>query len=306
MGNPIQSNGDFSLPGLGAPLVYLSAHFVRAKEYLEAILASTTDAIWTTDTQGRIIYFSPGAERMLGRSAAEAAGAPVWTFYEGWRGEAGKIMRRLLAQGNLSDHEMVVLGPEKRRIHVSMSASLLKDRHGTIIGMLGISKDISRRVELEGRLRELSITDELTGLFNHRHFHERGAQEVQRARRQDQTLSILLIDIDRFKKANDRWGHKAGDRILRELGDILSSCIRKHVDSAYRYGGDEFVVLLPGLSEFTAKRVARRVQQVFAKKSFSGEIGLSIGASELRGGETLMDLFARADALMYKAKRSPH
>lgn len=154
------------------PLIYLSSHYIQAKEYLEAIVASTSDAICTTDLRGRVIFFNAGAEKMLSLKARDVVGVPVCNFYEGGKKEAEKIMEMLMRSGNISNYETVV-SLEGRRVHVSMSAALLKDREGRLVGTLGISKDISERVELERRLRELSITDNLTGLFNQRHFQER-------------------------------------------------------------------------------------------------------------------------------------
>jgi diguanylate cyclase (GGDEF)-like protein/PAS domain S-box-containing protein len=286
-----------------APLIYLSTEFIRAKEYLEAIVASTSDAIWTTDLAGRVIYLSPGAEKMLGRSMRSAFAQPAAAFFAGGRLEAARIHRHLLSKGSLTDHETTLRRSDRSKVHVSMSASLLKDSHGTIIGTLAISKDITRRIELETKLRELSITDELTGLRNQRHLHEQGAVELRRAKRQGDKLSVLVIDLDHFKRANDLWGHLEGDRILREIAQTLRSCIRTDVDLAFRCGGDEFVVMLPGLCEKVARCVAARIAAAAAKKPFSKLVGLSIGTAALRPADSLNTLLRRADARMYQAKR---
>jgi len=284
------------------PLIYLSTEFIRAKEYLEAIVTSTSDAICTTDLEGRIIYFSPGAERMLGKRAHEVLGLPVWKLYEGGLREAKRVMSSLSRAGTLSDHETVIRTPSGKRIHVSMSASFIRDRRGRAIGTLGISKDISRRVELEERLRSLSMTDDLTGICNHRMLRDRLPAEIHRARRQKQGLSLLLIDLDRFKEANDRWGHLEGDRILQDTARILSDSIRKDVDSAYRCGGDEFVVVLPGLSARVASRVADRIRELSGSRDYAELVTLSIGVASLRKGETPETLLRRADKAMYEVK----
>lgn len=293
------ANGD-------SPLVYLSTQFIQAKEYLEAIMASSSDAIVTTDMRGHIIYFSPGAERLWEKRYRSAMSEPVWHFYAKGKAEAKKIMRELLIRGSVSDHETTILTGKGKRVPVSMSVSLLKDRSGGLIGTLGISKDISRRVQLEERLRALTITDNLTGLYNQRHFRERADAEISRARRQGQNLAMLLLDLDNFKKANDQWGHVAGDRILRETAGILNASIRRKVDSAYRYGGDEFVILCPGLGRPQAQAVARRIQAASALKDYSRLVSLSIGIASLLKGDTADDLLKRADARMYSAKRRGH
>lgn len=291
-------------PGRIAPLVYLSTDFLRAKEYLEAILASSTDAIMTADVRGRIVYWSPGAERMVGLKAAAVVGRPARELYAGGREEAERIQRRLLLEKSFSDLETVILGNDGRPIPVSMSASLIHDRRGAVIGTLGIAKDISRRMELERRLRELSITDELTGLFNQRHFNERFASEVARARRMRQEVSLILVDLDRFKEANDRFGHLYGNKILRATADLLRKAIRKDVDMSFRYGGDEFVLLMPGVDEVGSARIADRLRSAVPEQAYARLVTLSVGRATLRPKETPAAFLKRADKRMYAAKRA--
>jgi diguanylate cyclase (GGDEF)-like protein/PAS domain S-box-containing protein len=286
-----------------APLIHLSTDFIRAKEYLEAIVTSTSDAICTTDVRGKIIYFSPGAEAMVGAPAAQMIGHWVHEIYADGREEAERVMRLLRRDGRLQNHELAIKTKDGRLVHVSMSAALLRDRAGRVIGTLGISKDITERVELERRLRELSITDNLTGLYNQRHFHERLAQEAQRARRQRQKLSLVLIDLDGFKGVNDRLGHMAGDRLLREFGAILQNGIRRHIDTAYRYGGDEFVVLLPGQAATKAEHVAERLAASAAKALHGSGVGMSYGVAALPKTGSIEDLVKAADKRMYGMKK---
>lgn len=291
-------------PGRVAPLVYLSTDFLRAKEYLEAILASSSDAIMTADVRGRIVYWSPGAERMVGLKAAAVVGRPARELYAGGREEAERIQRRLLLEKSFSDLETVILGSGGRPIPVSMSASLIHDRRGAVIGTLGIAKDISRRMELERRLRELSITDELTGLFNQRHFNERFASEIARARRMRQEISLILVDLDRFKEANDRFGHLYGNKILRATADLLRKAIRKDVDMAFRYGGDEFILLMPGVDESGSARIAERLRSAVPEQAYARLVTLSVGRATLRAKETPAAFLKRADRRMYAAKRA--
>ena len=286
-----------------APLIHLSSDFIRAKEYLEAIVTSTSDAICTTDIRGRIIYFSPGAEAMLGATSAQMMGRWVHEIYADGKEESQRIMKELRRAGALKNRELAVKTRDGRLIHVSMSASLLRDRAGRVIGTLGISKDITQRVELERKLRELSITDNLTGLYNQRHFHERIAQEAQRARRARQKLSLVLIDLDGFKGVNDRLGHIAGDRVLRDFADTLQKGIRRHIDSAYRYGGDEFIVILPGQSARRAEAVASRLAASAVKAVGASGIGASWGVASLPRSGSVPDFIKAADKRMYAMKK---
>ncbi len=298
------SRHEIRLAGRIAPLVYLSTDFLRAKEYLEAILASSSDAIMTTDVRGRIVYWSPGAERMLGLPAGSVVGRPAREFYAGGREEAERVQRRLLLEKSFSDLETVLLAAKGIPVPVSMSASLIHDRRGAVIGTLGIAKDISRRMELERRLRELSITDELTGLFNHRHLEERLVSEVARARRMNQELSLIVVDLDRFKEANDRFGHLYGNKILRATADLLRAAIRRDVDMAFRYGGDEFVALLPGAGRLKVSEIAARLRCAVPHQPYARLVTVSAGAATLRPREAPLSLLKRADGRMYKDKRA--
>jgi diguanylate cyclase (GGDEF)-like protein/PAS domain S-box-containing protein len=285
-----------------APLVHLSSDFIRAKEYLEAIVSSTSDAICTTDVTGRVLFFSPGAQAMTGFAPDEIAGKPAHQLYVGGRGEADRMMRLLRRQGSLKNHETALKAKDGRSVHVSMSVALLKDRAGRVIGTLGISKDITSRVELEKRLRELSITDNLTGLYNQRHFHERLAQEVSRAKRQRDKLSMILIDLDGFKAVNDQRGHLEGDRILRAFAMVLNKSIRKEVDTIFRYGGDEFVILLPGLGASRAQKVADRVLAGAKTNVTEENIAFSFGVASLPANGSIKEFIALADKRMFRMK----
>ena len=293
-----------SVQNVSAPLIALSSDFIRVKEYFEAIVASSGDMICTTDIRGRVIYFSPGAEEMFGMAATKAMGRPAHDFYEDGRDAAEALMRLLRAapDGRVRNHELRMRAPGGRPIHVSMSASFLKDGRGRVIGTLGIGKDITERVELEQRLREMTRTDALTGLFNQRHFHERLREEASRALRQKRKLTMILFDLDGFKQVNDRLGHPEGDRILREFADSLNENIRREVDSAFRYGGDEFVLLLPETGGLGAARVARRVASA-AKETISQDgVSTSWGVAELPRSGDVAALVRKADAAMFKMK----
>ena len=113
-------------------------------------------------------------------------------------------------------------------------------------------------------VQEQAITDGLTGLYNHRYFYERLAQEFARAQRYGLPLSLLMLDIDDFKAFNDTYGHPAGDRVLAEVGGLLATQLRREVDVAARYGGEEFAVLLPNTSRDGAQVVGDRIAREVA------------------------------------------
>ena len=165
---------------------------------------------------------------------------------------------------------------------------------------------VLRERQLRAELKSLSTRDGLTELYNRRYFDENLEHEVSRALRQSYSLYLLFIDVDGFKAYNDKFGHQRGDKLLIELSAIIRDNIRKDVDSAYRYGGDEFAVILPHANRQQALMVAQRLLKSFNRRSVSST-GLSIGLTKLEdSGETLKknleSLIRKADQAAYRAK----
>lgn len=151
--------------------------------------------------------------------------------------------------------------------------------------------------------RRISLTDTLTGVGNRRHFDATLAAEVERAWRYGQPLSLVLLDIDNFKRINDNWGHEAGDQALRWVGALLRKTLRSS-DSVSRFGGEEFVVLMPGLGRNEAQALAERIRRLLADLPMGKLPGItaSFGVASLAPDERGESLFARADAALYRAK----
>ncbi len=152
---------------------------------------------------------------------------------------------------------------------------------------------------LRKELNRLSITDSLTELFNQRHFYFRLNDEIKRAKRQKTSLAIMLMDLNDFKIYNDKYGHLAGDEVLREAGEIIRSSIRDGVDSGYRYGGDEFAVILIDADMEIAKEIGSRIEKAFCSK---GKVTISVGYSIYNGDATVKELIDIADKDLYKSK----
>jgi diguanylate cyclase len=155
-------------------------------------------------------------------------------------------------------------------------------------------------------LNQLSITDGLTKLHNHRFFQDHLTREIKRVNRADESLSMLLIDIDDFKKLNDRFGHAAGDELLTRLAPILNAAIRE-TDLAARYGGEEFVILAPNTNLSGAYRLAEKVRTTIAESSFILDdslrpmrVTVSIGVAQFAGNRKRF--FQKTDEALYRAK----
>ena len=164
-----------------------------------------------------------------------------------------------------------------------------------------------REIELMHQLELLSISDVLTGLYNRRYFDTKILEEVQRAHRQNHDLYLAVLDVDNLKEINDKYGHLAGDKLLQTVGMTIKHCIRENVDWPFRYGGDEFCVILTQVSQDQALMTAKRFIQNFDEKKMP-LTGLSIGLARfIRSKEKefsgdIADLVRRADIAMYKAK----
>lgn len=159
-------------------------------------------------------------------------------------------------------------------------------------------------------IEELTITDDLTGLYNSRYLGRTIDMEIKRAYRYDEEFSLVFVDLDKFKDVNDKYGHLVGSRVLTETGVLISGAMRKDVDSAFRYGGDEFVMVLPKTNPDGAMVVARRIQQMVRNREFSSDGGekfkltASIGIAAFpRDATTREEIVRLADEAMYEVKR---
>lgn len=149
-------------------------------------------------------------------------------------------------------------------------------------------------------LVQLARTDGLTGLYNQRHFYAVLESEINRARRQSRALSLLLVDVDDFKRYNDRFGHLAGDAALARIAACLKGACRRDIDTAFRYGGDEFILVLPEADRAIADEIAARVRSLLVEERI--DLTVSIGVAQLGEGQDLKTFIREADQAMYRDK----
>ena len=163
-----------------------------------------------------------------------------------------------------------------------------------------------KRILIERKIRDelarLSITDNLTGLFNQRHFYNRLKEEIGRTKRLKHPLSLILLDLDNFKEFNDRYGHLAGDRMLERSGKIIRSYIRANVDIAFRYGGDEFAVILVEAGQKIARTIGARLKQGF--EEHGGGVTASMGLATYSKEMSEKGFVELADRGLFSMKKS--
>jgi len=205
---------------------------------------------------------------------------------------------------------------EGTTVWTEVKFSFIRDENQRPVGILGVTRDITERKQAEDELREsehryqdLSIIDDLTQLHNSRHFYAQLEKEIERSNRYEQPLTLLMLDIDNFKTFNDTYGHVEGDYALSRLGQVVKRCLRE-TDSAYRYGGEEFMIMLPMTTSEEGIVTAKRIQTKLRKETFSPVLGqevymtVSIGLAQYKPKEEMKEFVQRVDQLMYQAKKN--
>jgi diguanylate cyclase (GGDEF)-like protein len=186
-------------------------------------------------------------------------------------------------------------------LYIDATVQRVCNAEGRPVGFLCIIRNVTQNVMLQRNLEELSITDELTGLYNQRHFFGVLAEERERSRRFHRTFSLCFFDLDGFKSFNDSQGHLRGDDALKEAAELMGSLVRANVDTCFRYGGDEFTIIMPETSQQNALIVVERIRAGLCEH-FQGDITASIGIAEFSSAMKPDDLVDKADRAMYAAK----
>ncbi len=194
--------------------------------------------------------------------------------------------------------------------------TVMRDADGIPLAIIGSVRDITEQKqaeyvlrESEHRYQELSVIDDLTQLYNSRHFYAQLEREIGRSNRYKQPLTLLLLDLDKFKEFNDTYGHVEGNHVLSRLGRVVKRCLR-NPDSAYRYGGEEFTIMLPMTTSEEGMITAQRIQLELRKEKFSPVLDqevymtVSIGLAQYKPKEEMKAFVHRVDQLMYQAKKN--
>lgn len=203
---------------------------------------------------------------------------------------------------------------EAKELQEDNAAQLAMLLHELDMKNLELEKEVAERKKAEEKLREseerfknLSITDQLTGLYNRRHMVDVAEKEVRYSKDGKRDLSFILMDLDDFKMYNDNYGHAAGDVVLNRVGSIIRETIN-YTDMAFRYGGEEFLIILPGADAARALKMAEKIRQAVSAEKYypKGDNPvkktMSIGVAQYIPGEELESVLKRADDNMYKSK----
>lgn len=288
----------------------------EAEQRYLALLDSSVDAIISYDLQGKAQYINPSFTGIFGFTLDDIKGNRVPFLPDSEKEKTTEIIKKVVENGtSVIGYETKGYTKDGETIDISMSASRYNDHRGAPAGLIAILRNITERkqaeralVESERKYRRLSITDGLTKLYNSRHFFNELKKEIRRIDRHHNPLSLILLDIDDFKLFNDSYGHLEGDKVLSQMGKIIRRNIRK-VDSGYRYGGEEFAVLLLETKLEAILSVAERVRLAFGNFAFNSGNGkaayskVSIGGTQYIFKEDLESFVKRADTALYQAKK---
>ena len=291
------------------------------------------DVIWTIAPDGTITYVSPSVEQVRGYTPQEAMNQALEQHLI-----PDSIALNLAYFGQLLTDVAAGRQPQTFRGQMEylckdgstywcdvMATPILAD-DGSLVELLGVSRDISEHKRFADELKQakeatealnralesanerlsrMATSDTLTGLWNRRYFDERVAHEMVVANRYGQPLSMLIFDIDHFKLVNDTHGHLVGDHVLVELSNIARQQIRA-ADLLFRWGGEEFMILMPGTGEPEAMIAAEKLRTTFASHPIAevGKVSASFGIATYLPNESLDNWISRADAALYEAKTS--
>ncbi|WP_180683310.1 EAL domain-containing protein [Tepidicella baoligensis] len=286
-----------------------TAELEKAHQQLDAMIQCAPLAIYTRDPQSVITSWNPAAEQMFGWSAEEVVGRQIPSVPSDQLEEHEALVRRVLAGETLMQIEVVRLRRDGKRIYLNMTVAPMRDSAGCITGYLTIAADISERKEAEQRIEFLAYHDVLTGLPNRLLLRDRVDQAMAHAERHRKHMALLFMDLDNFKQINDTLGHDSGDQLLREVTQRIRHCIRD-TDTVSRQGGDEFVILLPDLTDAQAAvpvldKLMEQMQRPFVLDGNELSTSMSVGVAVYpEDGRTFDALLKKADMAMYQAKEN--
>ena len=287
-------------------------NYLQSDEILAAIVRDSDDAILSKTLDAVITSWNPGAERMYGYTADEVIGQPVSILVpKNLADDIDSIMARIKMGERVHHYETLRRHKDGQLIHVSLTVSPIRNKHGEIVGASAIARDITARRQAERTWTEsmsyLAYHDAVTGLPNRLLLNDRLKQALSEAHRHQKKLAVVFFDLDNFKWVNDRLGHDVGDAFLKSVANNLVACLRSN-DTVSRYGGDEFVIILPGIKDSNGAATAVRkmtasLETVHRIGPHELQVTASIGISIYPDhGETGEVLVSKADAAMYRAK----
>ncbi len=285
----------------------LKAEREVARAYREqtALMQAIPDVIYVIDPQGQLVKWNRRLEALTGLKPDELQGCDAVTLFPETQRKRMVAAFQAGLESGWMEVEADILDCAGDPVPHHFTGVRLTDAAGNLIGLSGVGRDITERRRLERDLRELATVDHLTRAYNRAEIDRLMQIEMARTERYHHPLSLLLFDLDHFKQVNDRLGHHAGDRTLRATVAVVREHIRAS-DHIGRWGGEEFLVLLPAAPLAEARRLAEKLRRLIAEQAIPGvgTITASFGVTTFRPDESAESFTRRADDLLYTAKRA--
>ncbi|MGB0969804.1 MAG: diguanylate cyclase domain-containing protein [Mycobacterium sp.] len=281
----------------------------QSQSHLAAVVQSSDDAIISITTGGVVQTCNPGAERLLDRAAARIVGQPVETLMPADSKTAFAESCQQVCDGmRVERRQFQMFRRYGAVVDVAANIFALRDTPGYLVGYSLIARDITAETQAQRALERLARFDTLTGLNSRAETLTRLKAALECSRSPGQALGVLFCDVDDFKSINDTLGHDIGDAVLTTLATRIRESLRQE-DTVGRTGGDELLVLLPGLHSLDeAVQIAEKIRCHAAEPMHPGghttRITLSIGVTLAIGGESVRAAMSRADSAMYQAKKA--
>lgn len=286
---------------------------LKESEEVHRLLAdNASDVIWTMDLSGKFTYVSPSVEKLRGFTVEEVMAqsreellcpSSLIHMEKGLEDAIYSVQNNLPFEDFRGDVEQPC--KDGTTVWTDLTVSGIFDKSNQFVGMLGVSRDMTERKKMEEEIRRLTELDSLTQLYNRLKLDAVLKMEMERYGRSGSPFSVILLDIDDFKKVNDVHGHGIGDAVLVEMAGILKGTIRK-IDTAGRWGGEEFIIILPESGMEGGLALAEKLKERINEHNFSGvgHLTASFGVAESEKGLNVQELVARADKAMYQAKKT--
>lgn len=274
-----------------------------------SIIENIEDGYCEMDDTWHIIFFNNSLCKIFNITASDLVGRNWSTILDpAMIDEVFKTFSATLVSDTpRSGYQCKILNKDETIKHIELSLTPMHDSSGRKNGLRSIVRDVDQRARYEEKLIYLAYHDALTGLNNRKAFYERLKQALNRAKRYENELALLYIDIDKFKLVNDTYGHEAGDVLLQKVTQRLNNCLRTS-DCIARIGGDEFVVIMNNPQqenpEVAADRIVTEISRPYTIKNalidfITASIGISIYPKDAQDADTLISM---ADTAMYTAK----
>lgn len=281
----------------------------QSEERSRTIIDSITDAYYEVDLRGNLLLFNDAYLKLFGYRQEEMLGISYKRYVEKKQADiAFRAFSQVYKTGKpLSKMEWEIINKNGEARQVELSVNLARDAQGKPKGFRGIMSDITARRKAEEAIRKQAFHDSLTNLANRILFNDRLAMAIKRAKRTQKMIAVMLLDLDYFKDVNDRWGHAAGDLLLKKVADRLADEVRD-TDTVARQGGDEFSIVLSSLNSISdARQIAEKIvasfYQPFHLDSIDAYVTTSLGVAMYPDhGEDIDTLIKHADKAMYEAK----